>query len=276
MHGNGNDFILIDEFERELIPKEKKEMFVRAVCDRRFGVGGDGVIFVQRSNVADVKLLFYNRDGSIAEVCGNGMRCLARYVVERGYVNEGRVTIETVVGVLNVDVWFDGIWWIRVNMGKPKFGREVPAVKDVWGEEFDIDGVRFRVYAVRVGVPHAVVFVDNFNFDFYMVSRRIRFCDLFPDGVNVNFARVFNRKEVFVRTYERGVEDETLSCGSGSCAVVVVGNRLRILDKIVDVRSRGGILRIEVDGDVYMTGTATKVFEGEIHALNISDEFVVK
>ena len=267
MHGNGNDFVLIDEFERVIIPEEKKPTFVKAICNRRFGVGGDGAIFVQKSDVADGKFVFYNSDGSKAEMCGNGIRCFARYLVEKGYAKEGRIRVETLVGILNLDVWFDGTWWVRVNMGRPKFGRDVPAVKDVWGEVFEIDGRRFDVYAVNMGVPHAVVFVDDFNFDFYKVARTIRYSDLFPEGANVNFVRVIDRKRVFIRTYERGVEDETLSCGTGSCAVAVVGNRLGILDKRVEVQTKGGILKIDVDDEIYMTGSATKVFEGKIFEL---------
>jgi diaminopimelate epimerase len=267
MHGNGNDFVLIDEFERVIIPEEKKPTFVKAICNRRFGVGGDGAIFVQKSDVADGKFVFYNSDGSKAEMCGNGIRCFARYLVEKGYAKEGRIRVETLVGILNLDVWFDGTWWVRVNMGKPKFGRDVPAVKDVWGEVFEIDGRRFDVYAVNMGVPHAVVFVEDFNFDFYKVARTIRYSDLFPEGANVNFVRVIDRKRAFIRTYERGVEDETLSCGTGSCAVAVVGNRLGILDKRVEVQTKGGILKIDVDDEIYMTGSATKVFEGKIFEL---------
>ena len=268
MHGNGNDFVLIDEFDGVKVPEEEKPDFVRALCDRRFGVGGDGAIFVQRSKVADAKFVFYNNDGSKAEMCGNGIRCFARYIVERGYAKEGKIRVETLAGTMDLEVWFDGRWWIRVNMGKPRFGREVPALKDVWGKVFRIDGREFRVYAVNTGVPHAVVFVDDFEFDFYRVARAIRYSDLFPEGTNVNFARVLNRRRVFVRTYERGVEDETLSCGTGSCAVVVVGNRLGILDNVVEVQTRGGMLKIEVDDEIKMVGSATKVFEGRLLELN--------
>ena len=121
MHGNGNDFVLIDEFNGIKIPNEKKSEFVRALCDRRFGVGGDGAIFVQKSEVADAKFVFYNNDGSMAEMCGNGIRCFARYIVEKGYAKEGRVSVETLTGIIHLNVWFDEKWWIKVDMGKPKF-----------------------------------------------------------------------------------------------------------------------------------------------------------
>ncbi|WP_457550453.1 diaminopimelate epimerase [Archaeoglobus sp.] len=269
MHGNGNDFVLIDEFESLKVPEDRKSEFVKAVCDRRFGVGGDGAIFVQKSEVADVKFVFYNSDGSRAEMCGNGIRCFARYVVERGYAKSGVIGVETLAGVLKLEVWFDGMWWVKVNMGKPRFGRDVPALKDVWGEVFEIDGRKFRVYAVNTGVPHAVTFVDDFDFDFYKVAKEIRYSELFPEGTNVNFAKVLSRNCVFIRTYERGVEDETLSCGTGSCAVAVVGNRLGILDKVVEVQTKGGILKIDVNDEIYMTGTAVKVFEGKLCEINV-------
>jgi len=267
MHGNGNDFVLIDEFNGIKIPNEKKSEFVRALCDRRFGVGGDGAIFVQKSEVADAKFVFYNNDGSMAEMCGNGIRCFARYIVEKGYAKEGKVSVETLTGIIHLNVWFDGKWWIKVDMGKPKFGRDVPALKEVWGESIKIDNKKFKVYAVNIGVPHAVIFVDDFDFNFYEVSRRIRYNPLFPRGANVNFAKVVNKNRVFLRTYERGVEDETLSCGTGSCAVAVVGYKLGLLDRSVEVQTKGGILKIEVNDNVYMTGTATKVFEGKLFEL---------
>ncbi len=273
MHGNGNDFVLIDEFESIKVPDEKKPAFVKAVCDRRFGVGGDGAIFVQKSKVADAKFVFYNSDGSVAEMCGNGIRCFARYIVERGYAKEGTVSVETLAGVLKVEVWYDGRWWIRVNMGKPKFGKEVPAVKDVWGDVFEVDNREFKVYAVNTGVPHAVIFVKDFDFDIHRVARVVRYSEVFPEGANVNFAKVMGRNRVFVRTYERGVEDETLSCGTGSCAVVVVGNRLGLLDRYVEVTTRGGVLKVELNDYVYMTGTSVKVFEGKILELSGFENF---
>ncbi len=264
MHGNGNDFVLVDEFNGEIIPEKLKPEFVRAVCHRRFGIGADGVLFVQRSDVADVRFRYFNSDGSEAEMCGNGIRCFGRYVVEEGYVGEGRIRVETLAGVREIEVWFEGEWWIRVDMGKPKFGREVPAKEEVWGKEFEIDGRKMRVYAVNTGVPHAVIFVDDLDFDITKPARFIRYHELFPEGVNVNFAKVESRNRVLVRTYERGVECETLSCGTGSCAVAVVGHRLGILGDEVEVLTRGGLLRIEVGETVKMTGTAKRVLDGDV------------
>ena len=265
MHGNGNDFVLVDEFKGEMVPEKIKPDFVRAVCHRRFGVGADGVLFVQPSSVADAKFRYFNSDGSEAEMCGNGIRCFCRYLVEEGYAKEGKVRVETLAGIKELDVWFDGTWWIRVNMGRPKFGRDVPAKEEVWGREFEFDGWRFKVYAVNTGVPHAVIFVDELDFDIIEPARFIRYHDIFPEGVNVNFAKVVSKNVVEVRTYERGVEDETLSCGTGSCAVVVVGNKLGILESQVEVRTRGGILKVEVNDEIHMIGSANRVFDGTLH-----------
>jgi len=263
MHGNGNDFIIVDEFNGVVVPNDQKADFVRAVCHRRFGIGADGAIFVQKSEVADAKFVFYNNDGSIAEMCGNGIRCFARYLVEEGYAKE-KIKVETLAGILELDVIRDG-WWVRVDMGQPKFGLDVPAKEEVWGKVFEIDGREFEVYAVNTGVPHAVVFVNDFDFDLIKIARAIRYHDVFPQGTNVNFAKVLDRSRVTVRTYERGVEDETLSCGTGSCAVAVVGYKLGILDKNVEVLTRGGVLKIEVNDRIYMTGTATRVLDGWVN-----------
>ena len=173
MHGNGNDFIVVDEFNSEVIPEKMKPDFVRAVCHRRFGVGADGVLFVQRSAVADAKFRYFNSDGSEAEMCGNGIRCFSRYIVEEGYAKEGKIKVETLAGVLELDVKFDGTWWIKVDMGSPKFGKDVPAKEVVWGRVFDVNGQRFEVYAVNTGVPHAVVFVDDLSFDIIKPARCI-------------------------------------------------------------------------------------------------------
>jgi len=266
MHGNGNDFILVDEFEKEIIPEKLKPDFVRAVCHRRFGIGADGVLFVQKSSIADARFRYFNSDGSEADVCGNGIRCFCRYIVEEGYAEEGRVKVETLSGLIELDVWFDGMWWIKVDMGIPKLGKDVPAKEDVWGKEFEFDGEKFEVYAVNTGVPHAVIFVEDLNFDIIKPARYIRYHEIFPEGVNVNFAMIESRNKVFVRTYERGVEDETLSCGTGSCAVAVVGYMLGLLDKNVEVKTKGGTLKIEINNDrFHMIGTASRVLDGEVN-----------
>jgi diaminopimelate epimerase len=265
MHGNGNDFILIDEFREVRVAEEQKPVFVRAICHRNFGIGADGVLFVQPSEVADVKFRYFNSDGSEAEMCGNGIRCFSRYVVEEGYADR-KLKVETLAGVLNLEVSYDDRWWVKVNMGTPRFGREeIPSTVDVWGYEFRCNGEVYELYAVNTGVPHVVIFVDDLDFDIVPVARKIRYSSIFPEGTNVNFAEVEDRKKIRVRTYERGVEDETLSCGTGSVAVSAVANKLGIVDEYVEVMTKGGVLKIELADTAYMTGSANRVCDGEIH-----------
>ncbi len=267
MHGNGNDFILIDEFNGEIIDEEKKPDFVRAVANRYFGIGADGVLFVQRSEKADARFRYFNSDGSEAEMCGNGIRCFSRYMVEEGY-SEPPLKIETLAGVLTLDVSKDSEgWWVKVDMGTPEFDREkIPAREEVWGRDMEIDGEKFEVFAVNTGVPHAVIFVDALDFDIVPVARKLRYSDLFPEGINVNFARVLSRERIRIRTYERGVENETLSCGTGSTAVAAVAFKLGIANSRVDILTRGGRLIIEFrDGRAFMTGKATRVADGHLN-----------
>ncbi len=266
MHGNGNDFILIDEFNKILIEEKRKGKFVKAICNRNFGLGADGVLFVQKSEKADAKFRYFNSDGSEAEMCGNGIRCFARYVVEEAYA-ESPLRVETLSGILKLDVTKDDEgWWVRVDMGVPKFkSEEIPAEEEVWGKEFEFNGEKFKVYAVNTGVPHAVIFVDNLNFDIIGIAKFIRFHKLFPEGINVNFAKI-EGNAIRIRTYERGVEDETLSCGTGSVAVAAVANKLGFIDSSVEVLTKGGKLRIEIKDRAYMTGKASRVADGYINS----------
>ncbi len=265
MHGNGNDFVVFDEFRRMLVPEEEKPAFVKAVCNRRFGVGGDGAIFVQPSEVADARFRYFNSDGSEA-MCGNGIRCFARLVVEEGYTAK-KFRVETLAGVKEVWVSIeDGDYWVKVDMGKPLFEPEkIPVTggkfNGVWHDTFDVLGGECEVYAVNTGVPHAVVFVDSLDVDMHE-ARKIRYSKKFPEGVNVNFSRILSEEEVEVRTYERGVEGETLSCGTGSVAVVAVASRLGLMNSKAEVRTKGGILRIEINDSSFMTGKAVRVFDG--------------
>ncbi|AIY90529.1 diaminopimelate epimerase [Geoglobus acetivorans] len=266
MHGNGNDFILIDEFSGIVIEEERKSEFVKAVCNRYFGVGADGALFVQKSEVADARFRYFNADGSEAEMCGNGIRCFSRYVVEEGYA-ESPLNVETLAGTLELEVFQDEEgWWVSVDMGEPKFGRDgIPAEENVWGKVFEVGDRKFEVYAVNTGVPHAVIFVEDLDFDIIPYAREIRYNELFPEGINVNFAEVLDGRRIRIRTYERGVEDETLSCGTGSCAVAVVAHRLGISEKSVEIITRGGKLKIDVGDRVFMTGGASRVADGHIN-----------
>ena len=271
MHGNGNDFVVFDEFEREVVPESEKREFVKAVCDRRFGVGGDGAIFIQRSEVADVRFRYFNSDGSEAEMCGNGIRCFARLAFERGYVGE-KFRAETLAGIKELEVAGDTV---KVDMGVVRFAPdEIPAVGEMEGSVWcaEIDG--WRVYAANSGVPHAVVFLECEELERLDISvaRKIRYSDLFPEGANVNFA-CLDGDVIRVRTYERGVEGETLSCGTGSVSVAAIAYMLGMTGNRVRVLTRGGELLIELQRDkgglrAYMTGRAVKVFEGRLLELS--------
>ncbi len=249
LHGNGNDFILIDEYQNEIV-KDKAE-FAATYCDRRFGIGADGVLFLSKSDCADIRMRLFQPDRSEAEMCGNGIRCLARYAIDEGYITgRGSFTIETLAGVLTVDIDRE---WIKVNMGTPE-----------WGGVHEIDG--YEVHSVNTGVPHAVIFVDDMEIAIDEIAPKIRYAPIFPEGANVNFVKVKSGSEILIRTYERGVEAETLSCGTGAVASAYVTRRLgRTGDQVV-VRTAGGSLRISFAADdvAFMAGGAVRVYEGMV------------
>ena len=249
LHGNGNDFILIDEYRAEVIEDEDKPGFAATYCDRRFGIGADGVLFLSRSDRADIRMRLFQPDRSEAEMCGNGIRCLVRYAIDEGYVT-GTSTIETLAGVLTVRA--DGEW-IRVNMGKPAYN----------GIEH-LDG--YEVHTTNTGVPHAIIFVEDLDLAIGEIAPGIRYAPVFPEGANVNFVKIENDHEITIRTYERGVEAETLSCGTGAVASVYVAHRLGKTGDRVAVHTAGGCLRVilDADGVAFMEGGAVRVYDGTV------------
>lgn len=260
-HGNGNDFLIIDEWDGEKV--EEASAFAETHCDRRFGVGADGVLFLRRPEepTNDMRMVLVQPDGGEAEMCGNGARCLVRYAVEEGYAQEGEtVAVETLAG--DREAVSEGKK-VSVEMGVPSFDADdVPARREVVREA--IEG--WEVTAVDTGVPHAVTFVGNLDgVDVGEEAPPVRHADVFPEGANVNF--VERDDDAFgVRTFERGVEAETLSCGTGAVAVGAVARRLGETEKDeVRVLTRGGRLTItfEDDGTAYMRGPAVLVYEGE-------------
>ncbi|MBS1263348.1 MAG: Diaminopimelate epimerase [Methanonatronarchaeales archaeon] len=262
LHGNGNDFILIDEYEETLVFEEDRPDFARAACHRHFGVGGDGALFLSRGN-GKLRMRIFNADGSEPEMCGNGIRCFLRYAVERGYASLGEVEVSTEAGDLVAEVRErDGEAWVEVDMGEPTLlCSDIPAAGE---SEFREEIGGFEVYACNTGVPHAVVFVDDVDdIDVEEVAPRIRFHGAFPEGANVNFVEVTD-DALRVRTYERGVEGETLSCGTGATAVAVIANTLERVGEEVDVETRGGPLKIHVGETVRMAGPAVEVFTGTL------------
>ncbi len=264
LHGNGNDFILIDEREREVIPEEMKGKFALLYCDRRFGVGADGVLFLQKSVSADIRMRLFQPDESEAEMCGNGIRCLAKYAFDTKYVNE-QCTVETPAGRIGVRMWYseEGEFWARVQLNSPAFQRpEIPAT----GEgEYREEIRNYSVYAVNTGVPHAVVFVDEIGtVDIDAVAPAIRNHPTFPHGANVNFVERSEENALRMRTFERGIESETTSCGTGAAAAAVIAHRLGMVGATVPVETAGGPLVVHIGDTLELEGPAYTVYSGII------------
>lgn len=264
LHGNGNDFILVDEYNEKIIEDNKKAAFAIKYCDRRFGIGADGVLFLEKSHRAGIMMQIYNSDGTEAEMCGNGIRCLVKYALEEGYIKE-KASVETLSGVLSINSRSEDKTWISVNMGKPNFERaKIPATGG--GEFLNVALHGYKVSAANTGVPHAVIFVDALDDPGLMtLAPKIRYDPIFPKGTNVNFVQVISSDEISIRTYERGVEGETLSCGTGSVACAAVAHRLGKTGNNVKVNTKGGEMRITLADDAaYMEGSAERIFEGRI------------
>jgi len=264
LHGNGNDFIVIDEFGHTVIPDEMKAQFAEIYCDRRFGIGADGVIFLMRSDSGDLRMRILQPDGSEAEMCGNGIRCLAKYAYDKGYVRES-CTVETPAGAIAVAMAYrDDEFSATITMTPPRFDRkDIPATGN--GEYRERIG-DYDVYAANTGVPHAVILVDAVDaVDMDVAAPPIRRHPSFPNGANVNFVERTGEGAIRIRTFERGVEEETLSCGTGATASAAIVHRLGLAGDVVNVETRGGPLVITLhDGGATMEGPATTVFTGII------------
>ncbi len=268
LEGNGNDFILIDEYHGELVPEREKPGFAARFCHRRFGIGADGVLYLQPSDKADLKMRLLQPDCSEAEMCGNGIRCLARYALEAGYITEGEARVETPAGILTLKVTPESV---RVDMGTPLYQRgQIPAQGDPGDTFLEVELHSLPVSAVNTGVPHAVIITNNLeNIKIEKIAPEIRFHPIFPQGANVNFVKIKSRDEIEIRTYERGVEAETLSCGTGSVAAAAIATRLGKTRGEVKVNTKGGPLKITLKEDkAYMEGPANIVFKGNLPIKN--------
>ena len=268
MHGLGNDFILMDEIDP--LKYDLNALAIR-LCDRHQGIGADGLILILPSETADVKMRIINSDGSHADMCGNGIRCFAKYVYDNKINTARSFTIETGAGVMIPELIIeDGkVLFVKVNMGAPKLERSAipmtgPAGK-VINEAIHVAGQEFKITSLLMGVPHTIVFVDHYDeAEILTIGRLIEKHPSFPQGTNVNFVHVVNDHEINVRTWERGA-GRTLACGTGSCASAVASSLNGLTGKEVTVHLALGDLLIEwIDGIVYMTGSANHVFEGEV------------
>jgi len=271
MHGLGNDYIVIDNRDGK-ISDDVLGAVARKLCMRRFSVGADGLLLLYNSKVADVKMRIFNADGSEAEMCGNGIRCLAKYCYESGVMKKREMEIETLAGIKHL--WLetngDRVSSITVDMGSPIFDREMIPVLGggkFIDEELNVDGESFRATCLSVGNPHCVIFVEDltaFPVEYY--GPKIERHQLFPKKINVEFVQVLGRKLIKVRVWERGV-GETLACGTGACASVVAGSILGKTDDECAVQLLGGELKIRYvreNNRIFMTGPAEKVYRGII------------
>lgn len=264
MHGNGNDFIVLEDFNNEI---SDDGALARKLCHRSFGIGADGILIVRKSSIAHIQMVIINSDGSYAAMCGNGIRCFAKYVWDKKLVENTVIDIETGDGVkkayLNVED--NEVKTITINMGKPSFAPAViPAVseEELINRKIVANGKEYVINAVLMGVPHTVIIGD---LDEICVSegKYIEKHTMFPKGTNVNFCQIISRDRLKVETWERGA-GPTLACGTGSCASVVITNRLGYTDKKVTVQIPGGSLFIELTEEgVLMTGPAEISFWGE-------------
>ena len=270
MHGLGNDFVVVNGFDQDLPPDPGP--LARRVCDRRFGVGADGLVLIVPSASAHFRMRIFNPDGSEPEMCGNAIRCVALYARRRGLVNEARLRIETRAGIIRPELRREnGRETVRVDMGRPRLSRaEIPMAGPAGTavrEKLDAGDRVFEITAVSMGNPHCVIFVPDLDeAELHKYGPLLEKHPAFPARTNVEFAVVRDPGEVEVRVWERGA-GPTLACGTGACAVAVAGVLAGRTGRAVNVRLPGGVLFIEWPdeaGPVYMSGPAEEVFDGKL------------
>ncbi|HIU02443.1 MAG TPA: diaminopimelate epimerase [Candidatus Onthocola gallistercoris] len=270
MHGCGNDYIYVNCFEETV--HHPRELAIR-LSDRHFGIGSDGLILIYPSDKADFRMAMYNMDGSEGKMCGNGVRCIAKYVYDHHLTDKTHITLETLAGIKYLDLSVENgkVANVTVDMGKPVFrGKDIPVNIDkdlIINEPIQADGSLWHMTCVSMGNPHAVVFVeDTEHMDIWNMGPVFEKHPMFPEHVNTEFVQVLDRKNINMRVWERG-SGETLACGTGACASVVACVLNDKTDNEVTVHLLGGDLFIKYDQDentVFMTGPAVEVFSGEI------------
>ena len=274
MHGLGNDFILIDCLNKSLGDSSFLSYLAKKLCDRNFGIGSDGLILILSSSKADLRMRIFNYDGSEAQMCGNGIRCFAKYAYENKLVSKIKFTVETLAGTITPKLIFKDkeISGITVNMGTPKLRRrEIPMngedTPTVIEETLKINPEQtFKITCVSMGNPHCITFVNDVqSISVDEIGPKIENHPLFPEKTNVEFIQVLNKQEINFRVWERGV-GETLACGTGACAALVAAVLNNKTDRKAKIHLPGGDLDIlwADDGYVYMTGPAELVFRGEM------------
>lgn len=272
MQGLGNDFVIIDA--RDLTLPEDLAAWSRSLCDRHFGIGADGVMLVLPSVKADIRMCILNSDGSEAEMCGNGIRCFAKYVYEEGIVTKNPMTVETLAGIMVPEVVTDErgkVMLVTVDMGEPILQRaEIPMVgqgEQAVAETIFVEERPFEITAVSMGNPHCVTFVEDITqAEVEKWGPLMERCAYFPRKTNVEFVQPLNRQEVIMRVWERGASI-TMACGTGACATAVACVLNGLTERQVTIHLDGGDLQIhwdEASDHVFMTGAAETVFTGEI------------
>lgn len=269
MHGAGNDYVYINCFEEQI---DDPASLSQQISNRNCGIGSDGLILILPSSRADLRMRMFNADGSEAEMCGNGIRCVAKYAYDHGLVQKSHVSIETGNGVLELNLFLNSagrVQSVRVAMGRPRLTRaEIPMTgpgdEQVVNVPLDITGRRLSMTCVSMGNPHAVIYVDDVEqFPVTQVGPLIEHHAWFPRRTNVEFVQILSPGEVIQRTWERGA-GETLACGTGAAAVTVAGVLTGRTERSITNHLRGGDLLMEwrADGEVLMTGPAVEVFSG--------------
>ena len=273
MHGLGNDYVYVNCVKESI--KNPSEV-AKFVSDRHFGIGSDGLIMINPSKVADFEMEMYNADGSRGEMCGNGIRCVAKYVYDYGLTDKTNISVETLGGIkyLDLDVKDGKVRFVKVNMGSPELKPELipivpddPAAQRVVDKPITVGGKEYRMTGVSMGNPHTVVYIDDVQgLEIEKIGPLFENHERFPKRINTEFAKVLDRQTVEMRVWERG-SGETLACGTGACAVAVASMLNGLTEDKVTVKLLGGDLQIEWNREenlVYMTGPATVVFDGEI------------
>ena len=270
MHGTGNDYVYVNCFEQKI--DNPNELAIK-VSDRHFGIGSDGLILICPSEVADVRMAMYNADGSEGMMCGNGIRCVAKYSYEHGLVDSDKITVETKSGIKTLDLTVENgeVTYVAVDMGmailKP---REIPVDDD--GDDFvkrkiDVDGKEYEITCVSMGNPHAVIFTKDIdNIDLEKIGPLFEHHKLFPEQINTEFVEVTDSHNIKMRVWERG-SGETLACGTGACASLVATVLNGMCNDTAVLHLLGGDLTVtwdRQDNTVYLEGPAVKVFKGEI------------
>ena len=277
MHGLGNDYVYVNCFEEKI---DNPPAVARFVSDIHFGIGSDGLIMINPSKTADFEMEMYNADGSRGEMCGNGIRCVAKYVYDYGLTDKTQISVETLGGIKYLDLAVeDGkVSLVKVDMGKPELEADlIPIISEreqVIDEPIEVDGKEYHMTGVSMGNPHAVIYVDDVKgLDLEKIGPKFENHERFPKRINTEFVHCIDRQTVEMRVWERG-SGETLACGTGACAVAVSSILNNLTDTQVTVKLLGGDLQIEWDREkdrVFMTGPATVVFDGVIDITEIKE-----